>query len=205
MVSVSNSIFVGKSQAASNSNSTTYGGMAGVITPRTGQSNLTNVRFYSFPSGTISVATCAKCNDYYYFTNVGTEVFFKQVSFTSVNGLAVSMYGDRRDIIYDLDGSLSTYFFNNTQANGTLMNNFNHITFSSDRCRTSTWNSWSSLVFCGSNAIIRRIMLTNAIGANYWYDLYWEGMYVMPIYNISNTTSIDYSITTSVGMTYPTF
>ncbi len=167
MVSVNNSIVIGRSQLAFNINSTTFIDMVGVITPRTGQSNLTNVRFYNFPSGTTSVITCAKCNNYRYYTNVGTEVFFKQVSFTSINGLAVSMYGDRKDIIYDLDGSLSTYFFNTTQANGTLMNSFNHITFSQDRCRISTWDSWGSLVFCGSNAIIRRITLTNVIGADF--------------------------------------
>jgi hypothetical protein len=204
MVSVNNSIIIGQSQLNFNSNSSNYTGMAGVITPRAGQSNLTSVRFYNFPPGTTSVITCAKCNNYNYFTNVGTEVFFKKVSFASIDGQSVSMYGDRRDIIYDLDGSLSTYFFNTTQANGTLMNNFHHITFSSDRCRTSTWNSWGSLAFCGSNATVRRIMLTNAVGASYWYDFYWTGMYVMPIYNISTTSTIDYSITTSVGMTYPT-
>lgn len=200
---MSNSIFVGKSQLAINSNLKTYTSMAGVITPRTGQSNLTNVRFYNFPSGTTSVITCAKCNNPRFATNVGTEIFFKQVSFTSINGLSLNMHGDRRDIIYDLDGSLSTYFFNTTQPNGTLVNKFNHITFDSDRCRISTWTSWASLAFCGSDAVIRRIMLTNAIGANSFYEFFWAGMYVMPISNILNTTPLNLSITTYVGRTFP--
>lgn len=204
MVSVNNSIVIGQSQLNFNVSSSNFTNMVGVITPRTGQSNLTYVRFYNFPSQTTSVITCAKCYIYNYFTNVGTEVFFKKVTFDSIDGQAVSMYGERRDIIYDTDGSLSPYFFNSTQDNGTLVNSFPHITFNSDECRTSNLTAWSSLAFCDSSTIVRRIMLTNAIGASYWYDFYWTGINVMPIFNISATAVIDYSITTAVGMTYPT-
>jgi hypothetical protein len=203
MVSVNNSIVIGQSQLNFDINSLNFTGMAGVITPRTGQSNLTNVRLYNFPSSTASVVTCAKCNIQQYFTNVGTEVFFKNVKFLSIDGQAVSMYGGRRDIIYDTDGSVSTYFFSTHQTNGTLVNSFPHITFSSDRCRTSNSNAWNALAFCSSSTVVRRIMITNAIGAQNWYDLYWTAMYVMPITNVSSTAVIDYSITTGVGMTYP--
>jgi hypothetical protein len=71
MVSINNSVFIGQSQLNFYANATNYTNMIGVITPRTGQSNLTNVRFYNFPSQTTSIATCSKCNQNTYFTNVG--------------------------------------------------------------------------------------------------------------------------------------
>jgi hypothetical protein len=83
MVSVNNSIIIGQSQT-NFGNNTNYNGMIGVITPRTGQSNLTNARFYNFPISTTSIATCSKCNQY--LTNVGNEIFFKKVSFGFIRG-----------------------------------------------------------------------------------------------------------------------
>jgi hypothetical protein len=181
--------------------------MAGVITPRTGQINFTDVRFYNFPQQTTSIITCSKCSNNNYLTNVGNEIFLRKVRFSSIDGNFLSMLGQKRDIIYDLDGSLSPYFFTSNQSSATLVNNFPHIAnFNNDKCRSSNLTSWSSLTLCDSSITIRRIMLTNAIGAKYWYDFYWATMYVLPITNIStimNSTNINNSWITSVGMTYP--
>jgi hypothetical protein len=48
-------------------------------------------------------------------------------------------------------------------------------------------------------------MLTNAIGANYWYDFYSTSINILPITNISavmNSSNMNYSLVTSIGMSY---
>lgn len=44
-------------------------GAAGVITPRIGRLNLTNIRFYNYPANTRSLETCSKCWNPELFTN----------------------------------------------------------------------------------------------------------------------------------------
>jgi hypothetical protein len=70
---VTNSVIIGKSMTNAASDPTNYTlGMAGVITPRTGASNFSNIRFYNFPSGSIAFITCSMCDDSLQFTNTGT-------------------------------------------------------------------------------------------------------------------------------------
>ena len=208
MLSVNNSVIIGQSQANFFNNSSNYTGMAGVITPRTGQINFTDVRFYNFPPHTTSIVTCSKCNSNW-FTNVGNEIFLRKVRFSSIDGKFLSMLGQQRDIVYDMDGSLSLYFFTSNQSSATLVNNFAHITnFNNDKCRSSNLTSWSSLTLCDSSITIRRIMFTNAIGAGHWWwnDFRWATMYVLPITDIStitNSTNRNNSWITSVGVTDP--
>lgn len=68
-----NSVIIGVSQTNAASDPTNYSlGMAGVITPRTGASNITKVRFYNFPVGSILFIICSQCDTVLLFTNVGT-------------------------------------------------------------------------------------------------------------------------------------
>lgn len=64
MVSVDNCAIIGMSQTNAESDTSNYTkGMAGVITPRSGQSNVTNTRFYNYPAGSIMFITCSQCYD----------------------------------------------------------------------------------------------------------------------------------------------
>jgi hypothetical protein len=73
MVSVDNCAIIGMSQTNAASDTSNYtNGMAAVITPRTGQSNYTNTRFYNYPEGSILIVTCSRCDDLMFFTNLGT-------------------------------------------------------------------------------------------------------------------------------------
>lgn len=71
MLSVTNSIIIGKLINDLLPNSTSYTNMSGVVTPRTGQSNLTDVRFYNFLSGSSALTTCSQCNLGQFANNVG--------------------------------------------------------------------------------------------------------------------------------------
>ncbi len=101
--------------------------MAAVITPRTGQSNITNTRFYHYPTGSIAFVTCSFCDDLLLYTNKGSDVFLKNLTFFGVNGSYLFMVGMKRDVVYDLDGSLSASFDGATRTSATIVSNFAHI------------------------------------------------------------------------------
>ena len=58
----------------------------GLITPRTGQTNLSGVSFHHFHQGSSALVTCSGCDDPDYFTNLGTELFFTGAYFSAVVG-----------------------------------------------------------------------------------------------------------------------
>ena len=67
MVGVRNSIIIGQL-----GNATTLSATArGILTPRTGLSNLSNVRFYNFSTTSLVLATCSGCDSANYMTNLG--------------------------------------------------------------------------------------------------------------------------------------
>lgn len=130
MVSVNNCAIIGQSINNMESNQSNYtNGMAAVITPRSGQTNITNTRFYNYPVGSTAIVTCSMCDDIDLFTNIGTEVFIKNLTFTSVNGNYLFMINMKRDIIYSLDGSIAVPFDGNSKGrtSATIVSNYNHI------------------------------------------------------------------------------
>jgi hypothetical protein len=123
------------------SDTTNYtSGMAAVITPRTGQSNITNTRFYNYPVGSIAIITCSHCDEKKLFTNRGTEIFIKNLTLEGVNGNYLYMMGLKRDVIYDLDASLAMPFDGNlnSRTSATIISNFNHIAnYNQQHCKSS--------------------------------------------------------------------
>jgi len=72
-VLVINSVIIGTSQTNMASDPTNYSlGMSSVITPRSGQTNFSNIRFYNYPTGSIVFKICDQCDNPDIFTNVGT-------------------------------------------------------------------------------------------------------------------------------------
>lgn len=134
------------------------------------------------------------------------------MSYSSVSGTYLRMLGSMKEIIYDLDGSLSPYFFNSSLAAGTVVYGYQHIAnFHTSECHFSINNSsgWNGMIMCNPSLTIRRITFTNIIGANYYYyGFYWANMYVLPLQNattpIINFTNINQNYLTSVPPTYPT-
>jgi len=178
------------------------------VTPNTGSSNVTNVRFYNYPNGSSAFVTCAQCDTQYYSTNIGTEVFVQKLKFYSINGSYLFMLGAKKDMIYDSDGSFSTYFngVSTPTLNSTLVYAYNHITFDNPYHCFSPSNAllWDNLTLCDNSVIIRRITITNVIGANYWYNFYYATMFVAPIANSTVPVSaLNSSAITSVGATFP--
>lgn len=171
MVAVDNCAIIGVSQTNPSPDTTNYTNMAAVITPRTGQSNFTNTRFYSYPAGTIAIITCSRCEQKKFFTNTGTEIFFKNLTFSSVDGNYLLMLGLQRDVIYDLDASLSSIFGNENANNPTtsaaIVHNYNHISgYNQQSCRAPAENKWDDAILCDQSVTIRRVFFTNLIELN---------------------------------------
>lgn len=164
MVSVDNSIIVGKTISNPSADGSNYTkSMAGVITPRTGQTNITNTRFYYYPTGSIAFITCAHCDDLLLYTNKGSDTFIKNLTFTGVDGNYLFMIGMKRDVIYDLDGSLSGAFDGGSRTSATIFSNFAHIgAYNQDVCTQSTNPAaWDNAYMCDQSVTIRRVYFTN--------------------------------------------
>lgn len=83
-----------------------------------------------------------------------------------INGSYISMLGLKRDIIYDLDGSISSYFDGVIRKSATLVWAYPHIA-SNLNCNFATYPSlWDGTVLCNSNINIRRVYFTNLISNN---------------------------------------
>jgi hypothetical protein len=67
MVGIRNSIIIGQLGNVTSASAT----VQGILTPRTGSSNMTNVRFYNFSTNSLAIATCSGCNSGTYMTNLG--------------------------------------------------------------------------------------------------------------------------------------
>lgn len=191
---INNSVIIGQSNGNANSNTTNYTNMSAVITGRSGVWNLTNIRVYNFPVGTV-LQTCRFCDDALFYTNLGTEVFIKQLTLTNVTSKLLKMIGPlKRDVIYDTDGSLSVAFDNTIRSSSAIVQGFNHISkYFSDNCPPATAPlSWDNTLMCSSTVSVRRIMFTNLNNVRQFIA---QPMKVMPITNINQT--IDPNISAS--------
>jgi hypothetical protein len=101
--------------------------MSAIITGRSGTHNISNVRIYNYPPGSLMMQTCRYCDDLGMYTNLGTEIFVQQITMTQVKGQFLFMIGMKRDVIYDTDGSFSTAFDGNTRASSAIVQAYNHI------------------------------------------------------------------------------
>ena len=182
---VTNSAIIGKSTGNAHSNPVNYTkGMSAIITGRTGQYNLTNIRAYNYPAGSILIQTCSMCDDLDLYTNVGTEIFVKQWTLSQISGTMLKMIGLKRDIIYDIDGSLSNAFDGNSRPSGTIVQSYNHIkNYKQSVCpEATTADNWDNTLMCNSSVTVRRVMFTNLVDLRL-FKMQW--IKIKPLNNIN--------------------
>lgn len=88
----------------------------------------------------------------------------QQIKLNDINGSYLNMIGLKRDVIYDLDGSLSYAFDqNNTRTSATIVHGFPHIAFYNPTICKAPSNStgWDGAVMCDSSVSLRRVTFTN--------------------------------------------
>lgn len=76
------------------------------------------------------------------------------------------MIGMKRDVIYDLDGSLIKLFNGMTQTSSTIMFGYTHITDETHCVASSNPTKWDNAVACDSTLVIRKIVITNLADTN---------------------------------------
>jgi len=185
-----NTTIIGMSTTNAHSDTTNYTkGMAGAITGRSGSFNLSNVRFYSYPAGSYVLKTCRHCDDPLKYTNLGTDVYLKQLTFTNISGRYLQMIGTKRDVIFDTDGSMSSAFDGLSRpTGGTIIHGYNHIkAFHQSTCPSATdAASWDNSIMCGATETVRRVVFTNIINKGTFNAQY---MKVTELASINDTTS----------------
>lgn len=193
---VLDSAIIGKSQTNAASDPTNYTlGMSGLITPRSGVTNFTNIRFYSFPAGSILIQTCVLCDDPLKYTNLGTEILLKQLTLTDIAGKLLFMIGLKRDVIYDMDGSLSLAFDSKSRSTGaTIVHGFPHIANTNpDFCPPPTdATKWDGAVMCNSSTSLRRVGFTNLADHQ---DFQRQFMKAIELTNVTDTVPLNMSDT----------
>jgi hypothetical protein len=161
---LNNSAVIGVSASNAHSNTTNYtSGMSAAITGRSGVTSFNDVRFYNFPAGSVLLQTCRLCDDPLKYTNLGTEVTLQKLTFSNVSGQLLFMIGLKRDVIYDLDGSLSQLFDNATRSAATIVHGWPHIAASNPSlCPPAAAPSrWDNAVMCAPSVSVRRVFFTN--------------------------------------------
>lgn len=78
-IKVRNSVFIGMTYAYNSTLSNSK--LTGLTTPRSGSTELENLRFYAFPTSTVALAICSKCDTSAKYTNLGTELFVSGLTF----------------------------------------------------------------------------------------------------------------------------
>lgn len=73
------------------------------------------------------------------------------------------MIGLKRDVIYDLDGSLSQAFDGTARSSGTIVWGYPHIAaYNNNTCPFARNSSgWDNAVMCGPTVSVRRVGFTN--------------------------------------------
>ena len=178
---VQNSLFIGETY--NNSRGGNFYGR-GLVTPRTGSTNLSQVHFRDFRVGGHALVVCSRC-DQGFLTTLGTELFTSGMKMTKINGSYIKILGVSNIVIYDEDGSLAKTANNSySQASSTLVYFYNHIFFyySSKIAHPSSSSSWAGLMICDPSMTIRRVYFTNAINKT-GSSLYSNNLHVYPIFN----------------------
>jgi hypothetical protein len=175
-VRVSNSTFVGVvSLVDTPINLSTKG----LVLPRSGSINFTNILFKKYVTNQTIIQTCALCNDPEFYTNNGQEYFFEKVQYESIgNAKYLEMTGLQKDIIYDLDGSLTNSRIDTQlRTRATVVSNLSYILDEPGCKQTSNTATWGGVAVCNQNITIRKVTFMN-IGpvsfANFFQPTVWR-------------------------------
>lgn len=163
LVIAQNSIIVGRSDG----NGRTLANLTGVyglITPRTDGLKVSNVAFIKFPSVMTVFRSCSGCENELIRATTGKATFFEGISYTDVNASYIFWQIPRREVYYDLDGSLSsTVFDGTTRTKTTITPYFPHNDIPGTCFNATTPTKWDSAQLCGSNAVVRTVVFTNGM------------------------------------------
>ena len=133
-----------------------------MILSRTGEHSFENIRFYDFTAGMTVWQACSKCDNLLLYTNFGASYYASQISYQNIKGGYYDMLGLKREVFYDLDGTLTNGVFDSdTRTSATLTFGWPHLLQDSACVSASTPALWDTAAVCGSSAKVRQVMFTN--------------------------------------------
>lgn len=105
---------------------------------------------------------CSKCDQIKLYTNFGATYYASQISYQGINGAYYNMLGLKRDVFYDLDGTLTNmYFDSNTRTSGALTYGWPHLLQDPACLNSSTPDLWDNGAVCDQTVTVRQVMFTN--------------------------------------------
>ena len=116
-----------------------------------------------------------------------------QLTFTNVDGKMLFFIGIlKRDVIYDLDGSLSQKFDGTSRTSATIVHGFPHIAaYNQAACPApTTAANWDGAVMCDNTITIRRVMFGLLQNAQLFNNQYIK---IAELSNITATTPVNTS------------
>jgi hypothetical protein len=107
---------------------------------------------------------CSKCDNVLLYTNFGATYFASKISYTNINGGFYDMLGLKREVFYDLDGSLTNGVFDSvTRLSATLTFGWRHL-LQDPACVSATNPAlWDTAAVCGPTVTVRQVMFANMI------------------------------------------
>ena len=113
------------------------------------------------------MVTCSKCDTTKKFSNDVKEYFMEGITMTNVTGKKLFLLGSHKNhVIYNTDGSLSSYFDGVTRSQGTLVWSFNHIEGETGCVPASASGDWDDTLLCDDSVTVRGVMFTNIMPVN---------------------------------------
>ena len=71
---------------------------------------------------------CSKCDNLLLYTNFGAIYYASNIKYTNIDGSYYHMLGLKREVFYDLDGTLTNNVFDsNTRTSATLTYGWSHL------------------------------------------------------------------------------
>ena len=92
----------------------------------------------------------------------GKSSFFEQISYTNVTGKMIFWNGPRRNIFYDLDGSMSSNLFDGTaRSKATIFPHYVHDEIAGKCNVAANTTKWDNSLICNSDVVVRSVMMAN--------------------------------------------
>lgn len=96
------------------------------------------------------------------YTNFGATYFASQISYNNVNGDFYNMLGLKREVFYDMDGTLTNGVFDsNTRTSAALTYGWPHLLQDTACLQADVPTSWDTGAVCGESVTVRSVMFTN--------------------------------------------
>jgi hypothetical protein len=164
LVMVQNNIIIGQtvSNGLPDANlSNTYG----IITPRSDGFMVSGMKFYNFPATMTVFQSCSECDNEMLSVTSGRASFFQGISYSNVLGNYIKWNGPRRNIFYDIDGSLSSNLFNGStiRPNSTILPYYVHNDIAGKCFIATNQTLWNTSLICDNTSVVRTVMITNAM------------------------------------------